>query len=136
MRVVLDANIFVSAAIRTDPSHQIVEAWLERDPFHLVICPTLLAEVRDVLIDRPRMRRWIDAETAETFLATIEIAADLVPDPDDVSPETRDADDDYLIALARDHQVDYIVTGDRDLLEWSAQRPPVLSPAQFLALVE
>ncbi len=37
--------------------------------------------------------------------------------------------DDYLIALAREHGVDYIVTGDKDLLEWSEQQPPVIAPA-------
>jgi predicted nucleic acid-binding protein len=56
---------------------------------------------------------------------------DLVDDPDEVQTETRDPNDDYLIALARIHDVDVIVSGEEDLLEWKSQRPPVMMPAQF-----
>lgn len=72
MRVVIDANVFVSAAIRTGPSHRIVQAWLQRNAFDVVISRLLVAEVRDVLTGRPRLRRWIDLATAQNFLDTIE----------------------------------------------------------------
>ena len=36
---------------------------------------------------------------------------------------TRDANDDYLVALAREHDAVWIVTGDDDLLEWDEQAP-------------
>ena len=49
---------------------------------------------------------------------------DLVNDPYGIETETRDPNDDYLIALARAYDVDVIVSGDKDLLEWEDQRPP------------
>jgi predicted nucleic acid-binding protein len=58
-RVVLDANVLVSAAIQLGPSHRIVQAWRERRELALVICPLLVDEVEDVLTMRPRLRRWI-----------------------------------------------------------------------------
>ncbi|HUP75176.1 MAG TPA: putative toxin-antitoxin system toxin component, PIN family [Acidimicrobiales bacterium] len=131
MRVVVDANVFVSAAIRNGPAHRVVMAWLEREAFELVICPALLDEVREVLTQRPRLRRWIDVDTAEAYLATIEFAADVVADPVDLEARTRDVDDDYLVALALEHSADFIVSGDKDLIEWTEQRPPVITPAQF-----
>lgn len=106
-------------------------AWLEREAFELVICPALLDEVREVLTQRPRLRRWIDVDTAEAYLATIEFAADVVADPVDLEARTRDVDDDYLVALALEHSADFIVSGDKDLIEWTEQRPPVITPAQF-----
>jgi predicted nucleic acid-binding protein len=42
VKVAVDAIVFVSAAIRTGPSHRVVQAWLERAAFELVICPLLL----------------------------------------------------------------------------------------------
>jgi predicted nucleic acid-binding protein len=30
------------------------------------------------------------------------------------------------------HGCEYIVTGDKDLLEWEAQVPPCITPADFL----
>ncbi|MDH3684220.1 MAG: hypothetical protein OEV40_30230 [Acidimicrobiia bacterium] len=66
---------------------------------------------------------------------TLRVLVDVVPDPAEVESITRDVDDDYLVALASEHAVDYIVTGDKDLLEWPEQRPPVLAPAAFAELV-
>jgi hypothetical protein len=45
-------------------------------------------------------------------------------------------DDDYLVALAREHGVDRIVTGDKDLLEREYQQPPVITPAAFEELLD
>jgi len=84
-----------------------------------------------VLTRRPRMRKWIDLDVAERYVETLQVLADVVPDPGIVAAATRDVGDDYLVELARDHAADYIVTGDKDLLEWDYQRPPVVTPAAF-----
>lgn len=132
MRVVIDANVFVSAAIQRGASHRIVTSWLAGTAeFQLVMCPELLAEVREVLTARPRLRKWITLEDATRFVDAIATLVDLVDDPVQIRAETRDQDDDYLVALARGHNADVIVSGDNDLLEWEAQDPPVLTPAQF-----
>ena len=128
----IDANVFVSAAIQRGASHRIVMSWLAGTAeFQLVMCPRLLAEVREVLIARPRLRKWITMEDATEFVDAIATLVDLVDDPVQIRAETRDQDDDYLVALARGHNADVIVSGDNDLLEWEAQDPPVLTPAQF-----
>ena len=95
------------------------------------MCPELLGEIRDVLTTRPRIRKWISVQDASLFIATIEGLVDLVPDPVEVLSVTRDSGDDYLIALARLHGVKVIVSGDKDLLEWSSQLPTVVTPAAF-----
>jgi putative PIN family toxin of toxin-antitoxin system len=95
------------------------------------MCPELLGEVREVLTTRPRLRKWISLQNATLFVETIEAVVDLVEDPGEVKTETRDPNDDYLIALARTHDVDVVVSGDKDLLEWNEQRPPVMTPTDF-----
>lgn len=132
MLVVIDANVFVSAAIQRGASHRIIESWLSGSAdFEDVMCPRLLGEIREVLTTRPRLRNWISLENATLFVDTVETIVDLVDDPDTVETETRDSNDDYLIALARTHDVDVIVSGDKDLLDWEGQRPPVMTPARF-----
>jgi putative PIN family toxin of toxin-antitoxin system len=131
MRVVVDANVLVSAAISRGPSHRIVQSWLRHRPFELVICDRLLGEVRSVLTERPRLRKWISAETAELYVATLTTAAEVLPDPASGPAVTRDPDDDYVVHLARVHHADFIVSGDADLLEWHEQDPPVIPPAEF-----
>ena len=82
MRVVLDANVFVSAAIQPGASHRIVQSWLTgATPFEIVMCPALLDEIREVLTTRPRLRKWIGIETATLFVDTIGTLVDLVDDP-------------------------------------------------------
>ena len=135
MKVVLDANVLVSAAIQTGPSYRLVARWLDQGDLEVVICPVLLAEVEDVL-DRPRLRQRVDPELAQLYMATVRRIADVVTDPAPIAATTRDADDDYLVALAREHGVDWIVTGDKDLLEWEDQTPPVITPAVFEQMLE
>ena len=95
------------------------------------MCPQLLGEIREVLTTRPRLRKWISLETATLFVDTIETLVDLVDDPTEIQAETRDPNDDYLIALARANDVELIISGDNDLLDWKLQRPAVVTPVQF-----
>jgi len=109
-----------------------VDSWLGgAADFEVLMCPALLDEIREVLTTRPRLRKWISVETATLFVDSIATVADLVDDPEAIASETRDPADDYLIALARSHDADVIVSGGKDLLEWQSQRPPVVTPAQF-----
>lgn len=94
MRVVLDTNVFVSAAIQTGPPYRIVQRWLKHREFYVIICPMLLAEVAEVLTKRLHMRRRIEPAAARRYVATLNDMADLAPDPVNVESATRDADDD------------------------------------------
>ncbi len=69
-------------------------------------------------------------------MSTIRRIADVVADPQSEVAEIRDPGDDYLVALAREQGVDWIVTGDKDLLEWEAQTPPAITPAAFDSMLE
>ena len=91
MKVVLDANILVSAAIATGPSFHLVVRWLDQGDLDVVICPALLGEVEDVL-DRPRLRKRVDPGLARLYMATIRRIAELVADPAPIEATTRDVD--------------------------------------------
>ena len=79
----------MSAAIQRGPSHRIVAAWSERREFDLVICPTLVDEVEDVLTLRPRLRRWIDIDLAREYVDVLRTFDGLVPDPAPTSYNAR-----------------------------------------------
>ena len=132
--MVLDANVLVSAAIQRGPSHRLLRAWRSGE-FELVVCPMLIEEVADVLTTRPRLRKWIDLDLAREYIEVLRGIQPVAPDPVDAGPLTRDADDDYIVWLARERIVDVIVSGDKDLIEWSAQQPPVMSPEAFERLL-
>ena len=134
MRAVLDPNVLVSAAISTvGPPRRIVAAWAQ-ERFELVASPALLDELSDVLA-RPKFRRWISAPVAREFVDGLTDDALIINDPPALPGVSADPDDDYLIALARAARADYLVSGDRHLLELEDPDPPVLTPAQFLELL-
>ena len=99
----------------------------------MVICDRLLDEVRTVLTERPRLRKWISLKTAELYVAALASTAEVVPDPAPGPALSRDPNDDYVIYLARAHDADLVVSGDADLHEWIEQDPPVVPPAEFEA---
>ena len=135
MKVVIDANVFISAAIQIGPSHQIIQEWLKNGSFEIIMCNQLLQEIYDVLILRDRLRKWISIEHAHEFVEMISSLCDLVSDPTESPSVLRDIDDDYLVDLGRIHAVNFIVSGDKDLLEWVEPRPPVISPSHFATML-
>ena len=132
MKIVIDANVWISAAIQRGPSYVIVDRWLGGAEIDVVMCPELLHEVSEVLTSRERLRKWISRERAAAFIEMIGTMVDLVPDPPVEEVGIRDSEDAYLASLARMHTCDFIVTGDKDLLEWEHQEPPCITPASFL----
>ena len=81
VRIVIDANVFVSAAIGRGPSTRLIDLWMSgHSRFEVVVCPKLIGEISDVL-DHPRLRKRISGDDALEFVAMISILPNLVPDP-------------------------------------------------------
>lgn len=66
-----------------------------------------------------------------TFIEILDATGDFSPDPILSTASTRDPKDDYLVALARTERADFIVTGDKDLLDRPEQLPLVVTPVAF-----
>ena len=134
MRVVVDANVFVSAALSAGGAPaQVIAAWLEGH-VDIVVCPALIHELERVLA-RPRIAARVPAGDAADLLRAVNELAEVAPDPQAAPPiRSRDPGDDYLIALAARERVP-LVSGDRHLLEL-APRAPVLSPRELLDAIE
>jgi uncharacterized protein len=130
VRVLLDANVLVSALLsRAGAPARLLEACVEAR-FELVVCPQLLAELARALA-RPKLRARIAPADARRFVELIGELGEAVPDPEGTSPiRTSDPGDDYLLALAAREQVP-LVSGDHHLLELE-ERAPVFSPREFL----
>ena len=131
----MDANVLVAAAIGSGAPRRLFDAWSEYGAFDLVLCPLLIFEVSTVLLHRPKVSRRINADTANDFLCILASQAEQAPDPKWAGSITRDPGDDYLVALARDSRAAVIVSGDKDLLMWPEQRPPVVTPAVFESML-
>ncbi len=137
MKAVLDANVFVSAAIasRGTPA-RVLDAW-RAGCFSLVISAGILGEITGVLC-RPSIRarhQW-DQEQVVSFLAGLGELAIVVPGELQVEAIAEDPDGDIVLACALEGEADYIVSGDQHLLKLKAfQGVQTVTPAQFLEIL-
>lgn len=135
MRVVLDTNVLVSALIRrTSVPGALLEAWRD-GRLEVVVSSALLAELERVLA-YPRLRRYLalTADEARSLVAELRDVA-LIADAVDVEVVTRDPDDDHVLAAAVAGGAEYIVSGDRDLLELGDYHGiEIVTPAQMVAI--
>ncbi len=131
MEVVADVNVFVSAALSgAGPSAQLLTA-MRDDRLSVVACRGLLTELGHVL-RRDRFRRYLSLDEVDQYLVEIEGLCRMVNDPDPVPEVLRDADDDYLVALASESGAQAIVSGDLDLREATDLPVEVLTPREAL----
>lgn len=133
-RAVVDPSVLVSAFIGNPDAGpgQLVAAWRDRR-FVMIVSPLLLAELGEVLA-RPKFQRWSGDDRGTAYVAAFAAQGEHNADPeDDVGGHVRDADDDYLVALAQTAKADAIVSLDRDLLDARLDRLAVVDPARFLS---
>lgn len=131
-RAVADPNVLVAAAITPRGlCGRLLEAAID-GRWRLVVSPQVVNELTEVLV-REKFRRWLTDDEARRFAADVTHVADLVPDPPaTLHRQTRDPDDEYLLALAGTADVVALVLGDSHLTELANLDPPVLTPAAFL----
>lgn len=115
MRVVLDANLYVSALWNPEglPA-QLVVAY-RGGRFTLIASAPMLAEVETALRRAKFARRFTEALITE-LLHLLQIGAELVPVPGTLHL-CRDPKDDMVIETAVSGRADVIVTGDKDLTD-------------------
>lgn len=127
-RVVIDPGVLVSAFISTRKAAPalLVDAFLDGH-FEMLVSPTLIAELTDVL-GRDKFAAHAADGRAAAFIAVLLDRAEMVQDAAPGSLKTADEDDDYLIALAQAHKADAVVSGDGHLLDVTSSCLPVLKP--------
>lgn len=134
----LDANVYVSAAIRSEgPPGQLLEKFLRESAFELVMSPPIIDEVIETLAD-PKVQRYLRANIdAPAWFETIVVLADVLAGEHGIPAVSRDPDDDKYLAAAVEGRATFVVTGDPDLLdvrEYEGVR--IVSPRQFLEVLE
>jgi hypothetical protein len=119
LRVLLDTNILISYLLTPQNSviAQIVEAGILGR--FAMLFPEALS---DELAEKARVKQYlaerITSEEVRELVDILSKVSETVPKiTTEIPAVTRDPKDDYLLAYALVGQADYLVTGDRDLLE-------------------
>lgn len=136
IRVVIDTNVFISAAFLPHSVPAQIISQVREGKILWVTSQEIIEEITRVLLS-PRVRKrhgltgkqvtkilqgWIQG--AEITLGIVQVKA------------SRDFDDNKFLACAVEGHADYIVSGDRDLTDLkSYQGIPIVPPAIFLEIM-
>lgn len=131
MRILIDTNVLISAALSADgvPFQAYVKA--ASYPNHGLICEQNVDEMKRVFNKKfPKRLASLDK-----FLSTALLTLELVPVPTDenvMELEIRDANDRPILRAAIEAKADILLTGDKDFLESGLKNPKVMTPVEFI----
>jgi hypothetical protein len=112
-RIVLDTNIWIHFLISND--YSFLDKGLKDDSVKLLFSSELLEEFLEV-VSRPKFSDYFSHKDIIDILSTIEIHAEFIKVKSRLTI-CRDDKDNFLLSLAKDSSADYLITGDKDLLE-------------------
>jgi uncharacterized protein len=132
LRIVLDTNVLMSGLMLPDSiPGKIVSAWRKRN-FSLVLSEQMLIEIARVLA-YPKINKrihWDDA-TIANFIVLLRFETELVSTLGVEANVPADPDDSHLLATLIASKADWLITGDSDFDELTAQYP-IITPGEFV----
>ena len=112
-RIIIDTNLWISFLI-TNNFAKLDEILFSKHGI-LVFSQELLAEFLEVA-KRPKFKRFFSTSDIEELLETIDEYAEFVKVQTQIEI-CRDPKDNFLLSLSVDGNADFLLTGDKDLLE-------------------
>ena len=137
MNIVADTNVVISGLLWQGAPRQLLILARQRDIF-LFTSLTLLAEI-EVVLKREKFfnRLEIAHINPQELVSGYTALAELVIPKSILPIVIEDPDDDEVIACAEAAKANYIVSGDKHLLNLATYKGiPILRPNEFINLIE
>jgi putative PIN family toxin of toxin-antitoxin system len=131
LRLVIDTNILVSAALKPDGLQRTVLLLAITKPARLYVSDPILAEYREVLA-RPELQ--IRKSLRLQFLQLIRNHAHRVT-PSQPLEVTKDPDDNRFLECADAARADYLVTGNQRHFPKFWKKTKVITSREFISIV-
>lgn len=132
IKAILDTNVLISGVFWKGPPFEILKAWQEQR-FRLAISLPILEEYRRVLDEFAKERQML---VLNSVLKVIELRSEIVKPVPFSEPVCSDPDDDKFLEAAIAAGADYIVSGDKALLNVKFHHEvEVVRPSRFLKLL-
>ncbi|MEX2597801.1 MAG: putative toxin-antitoxin system toxin component, PIN family [Salibacteraceae bacterium] len=128
VKVIFDTNVWISFLIGKRLSK--LKQYIADGTIIIVTTEQLLIEIKTVT-GREKLKKYFPKESVDDLMALLETIAENVS----IQPThflNRDPKDNFLLDLIDFSKADYLVTGDKDLLEHNPfKTAKVLTPAEF-----
>ena len=131
MRVLIDTNVLISAALNINsvPFQAYVKA--ASYPNHGLICEQNVDEMKRIF--NKKFPNHISS--LDKFLSTALLILELVPIPTSENTselQIRDVNDRPILRAAIEAKADILLTGDKDFLESGVENPLIMTPTDFI----
>lgn len=113
LKIIIDTNIWISFLI--GKSLKGLQYFLHDNSFKIIISDEQISELIEVL-SRSKFKNYFSKEQIIDFLILIEKKTQIIKTNAKIDI-CRDAKNNYLLSMAVDSKADYLITGDKDLLE-------------------
>jgi putative PIN family toxin of toxin-antitoxin system len=133
MRVLIDTNILISAALNSNGIPYKAFRKAVTYPNKGIICDQNIEELRRIFNRKFPQK----ISLLEHFLSIALLAMEVVPTPmEEAEEETRirDTADRPILRAALNAKVDVLLTGDKDFLESEVTNPKIVTAAEFIEM--
>ena len=113
LKLIIDTNLWISFIISN--KQNLLEPFLFRKEARLIFSTELIAEIQQT-IAKPKLKKYFGVNALEEMLINFYPFIELI-EVESIITICRDPKDNFLLALAKDGIADYLLTGDKDLLE-------------------
>ena len=128
IKVVLDTNIYISGILFAGKPREVLDLAI-KGKIHVFISPDILSELRDVLSIK---KFGFSPERVDIIIREIESITTMVNPAKKYSIVSHDSDN-IIIDCAMESRVEYIITGDNDLLCLNKYKSiNIINPALFI----
>ena len=113
LKLVIDTNLWISFIISKKLNQ--LEPILFTENCRILFSIELVEEL-EATIKKPKLQKYFSENALEEMLTIFDLYIDFVKIKSKIEI-CRDSKDDFLLALAKDGKVSFLITGDNDLLE-------------------
>ena len=137
MRIVVDANVFASGLIKPNSNPGKILELAKQNQVELILCPTIIKEIKHILL-YPKIQKYHrkTAQEIDSYFEDILMFAWIVEGKELVDVIKDDPTDNKYLACAVEGEADYIVSGDRHLLNLATyQGIEIIKAKAFLSIL-
>ena len=132
MKIVIDSNIFVSSFFWGGNPKEIFERVINGFD-ELFITDEIIKEITSVMSSK---KFNVNNSEIEDYIKIIEKYSKIIISKGIKKPASRDQDDDKILQCGLDGNVDFIITGDKDLLVLKEYETiKIIKPKDYLEIV-
>jgi hypothetical protein len=113
LKLIIDTNLWISFIISN--KQNLLDSFLFNEEARLLFSIELITEIQET-IKKPRLKKYLGKNALEEMLSAFEPFIDLIR-VESIVTVCRDPKDNFLLALAKEGKADYLLTGDKDLLD-------------------